>query len=63
VALTLSNLAADYKLQGNYAKAETMLLRVLRIAEQKLGANHPKIIKFRKTIQFLRNNQKQKERA
>jgi len=43
VATSLNNLAALYKTQGDYAKAEPLYKRALAIFEKALGPNHPDV--------------------
>lgn len=44
VATTLSNLAALYEEQRQYAQAEPLYQRALAILEQALGPEHPQVV-------------------
>ena len=46
VALSLSNLAKVYELQGKFAEAEGLDERALAIQQKALGANHPDVAKI-----------------
>ena len=43
MAQSLNNLAALYRVQGNYSKAEPLYLRSLAISEKVLGKEHPDV--------------------
>ncbi|MFN3918930.1 MAG: tetratricopeptide repeat protein, partial [Methylohalobius sp.] len=43
VATSLNNLAALYKAQGDYAKAEPLYKRALAIWEKAFGPDHPNV--------------------
>jgi tetratricopeptide (TPR) repeat protein len=43
VATSLNNLAALYRVQGNYGAAEPLYQRALRIWETALGPDHPNV--------------------
>ncbi|MEH2141570.1 tetratricopeptide repeat protein [Nostoc sp.] len=47
---------AHPNLQGRYSDAEPLCIEALEIAEQRLGANHPKTITYRENLEALRRN-------
>ncbi len=51
VAQSLHNLVKLYRIQGRYSKAEPLSQKALKIAEAKLGTNHPNTYRIRENHQ------------
>lgn len=56
-ATALNNLAALYKAQGNYAEAEPLYRRSLRILEKALGPKHPDVANILNNLGELHKDQ------